>query len=111
MGHRFDDITLEQLRATGGLKWSQYPDAIGSFVAEMDFGTAPPVLEAMHRSLDLGEHGYLTEALGVRLAESFSGFARSTYGWEVAPNGCARWPTWSPGSPPPSSSSPDPARR
>ena len=85
MGHRFDDITLEQLRATGGLKWSQYPDAIGSFVAEMDFGTAPPVLEAMHRSLDLGEHGYLTEALGVRLAESFSGFARSTYGWEVAP--------------------------
>ena len=39
----------------------------------------------MHRSLDLGQHGYLTEALGVRLAESFSGFARSTYGWEVAP--------------------------
>ena len=86
MGHRFDDITLEQLRATGGLKWAQHPEAIGSFVAETDFGTAPEVLEAMHRSLDLGQLGYLTEALRVGLSEAFSGFARTTYGWDVPPD-------------------------
>jgi cystathionine beta-lyase len=86
MGHRFDDITLEQLRATGGLKWSQHPDAIGSFVAEADFGTAPEVLAAMHRSLDLGELGYLTDSLRVGMSEAFSGFARATYGWDVPPD-------------------------
>ncbi|MEO5710837.1 MAG: aminotransferase class I/II-fold pyridoxal phosphate-dependent enzyme [Nocardioidaceae bacterium] len=86
MPHPFDDITLEQLRFTGGLKWSQHPDAIGSFVAEADFGTAPVVLEAMHHSLDLGQLGYLPEALRVGLSEAFSRFARTSYGWEVDPD-------------------------
>jgi cystathionine beta-lyase len=85
MGHPFDDISLEQLRRTGGLKWSLHPGAIGSFVAEMDFGTAGPVQEAMHRSLDLGQLGYLPVALGVRLSEAFCGFARATYGWDFPP--------------------------
>ena len=35
------DQTVDQLRATGSVKWSQHPEAIGAFVAEMDFGTAP----------------------------------------------------------------------
>jgi cystathionine beta-lyase len=86
MGHPFDDITVEQLRAAGGLKWSQHPDALGSFVAETDFGTAPVVLEAMHRSLDLGQLGYLPEALRVGLSEAFSRFARASYGWAVDPD-------------------------
>jgi cystathionine beta-lyase len=86
MGHPFDEVTVEQLRAAGGLKWSQHPEAIGSFVAETDFGTAPAVLEAMHRSLDLGQLGYLPEALRVGLSEAFSRFARTSYGWEVDPD-------------------------
>lgn len=86
MPHPFDEITLEQLRTAGGLKWSQHPDAIGSFVAETDFGTAPAVLEAMRRSLDLGQLGYLTESLRAALSESFSRFALASYGWPVDPD-------------------------
>ncbi|CAN5538496.1 aminotransferase class I/II-fold pyridoxal phosphate-dependent enzyme [soil metagenome] len=86
MPHPFDDITLEQLRSAGGLKWSQHPEAIGSFVAETDFGTAPVVLEAMHRSLDLGQLGYLPESLRIGLSEAFARFARTAYGWEVDPD-------------------------
>jgi len=83
MAHRFDDITIEQLRAAGGLKWSQHPDAIGSFVAEMDFGTAPPVLDEIRDAVDRGLFGYLPEVLAGRLGEAWSGFARERYGWEV----------------------------
>ena len=83
MAHRFDDITIEQLRAVGGLKWSQHPEAIGSFVAEMDFGTAPPVLDAIREAVDRELFGYLPEALARRMGEAWAGFARERYGWEV----------------------------
>ncbi len=77
------DVTVEQLRAAGGLKWSRHPDAIGAFVAEADFGTAPAVADAMHEAVDRGLLGYLPDGLLVGLGEAFSGFARERYGWQV----------------------------
>ena len=44
---QLDAITVETLRAVGGEKWSTYPDAIGAFVAEMDFGLAAPIRDAV----------------------------------------------------------------
>src|SRR5690625_4850126 len=41
--HMFDGITIDELRARGSVKWSRFPGAIGAFIAEMDFGTAPEV--------------------------------------------------------------------
>jgi cystathionine beta-lyase len=79
------DVTIEELRATGGLKWSQHPDAIGAFVAEMDFGTAPPVAAAMHEAVDAGLLGYLPERLASRMAEAWCGWAGERYGWDVPP--------------------------
>ncbi|HEY5852784.1 MAG TPA: hypothetical protein VIW24_01725 [Aldersonia sp.] len=38
----FDAVTDADLRRIGGFKWSKPPDATGVFVAEMDFGVAPP---------------------------------------------------------------------
>ena len=76
MAHRFDEITIEQLRTAGSLKWSQHPDAIGSFVAEMDFGAAPPVLDAIRDAVDRALFGYLPDALARRLGEAWSDFAR-----------------------------------
>ena len=46
---RFDAITEADLREVGSMKWSRYPDAVGAFVAEMDFGLAPAVTEALAR--------------------------------------------------------------
>ena len=83
MPHAFDDVTLEQLRGTGGLKWSLFPDAIGAFVAEMDFGTAPPVTAALHEAVDDGLFGYLTEPMVTRMATGWCGWAREHYGWDV----------------------------
>ena len=50
----FDALTEEGLRAAGSLKWTRYGDAIGAFVAEMDFGTAPEVTRALHAAIDAG---------------------------------------------------------
>ncbi len=83
MADSFDAITLEQLRGVGGLKWSKFPDAIGAFVAEMDFGTAPPVTQALHEAVDVGLFGYLPEAMVTRMATAWCGWARDRYGWEV----------------------------
>jgi len=77
--------TVEQLRAVGSVKWSQHPDAIGAFVAEMDFGTAPPVAAAMREVVDRGLLGYLPDRLDARLSEAFAGFAKQRYGWDVPP--------------------------
>jgi cystathionine beta-lyase len=81
----FDAITIEQLRDTGGLKWSQHPDAIGAFVAEMDFDTAPPVRDALREAVDRGVFGYLPESWAQRLAVSWCDWAVEHYGWDVPP--------------------------
>lgn len=80
-----DRIGVEDLRRVGGLKWSQYPDALGAFVAEMDFGTAPPVTEALRTAVDLGLLGYLPEAVARRMAEAYAHWSRTRYGWDVDP--------------------------
>lgn len=79
------DVPLERLREIGGVKWSKHPDAIGAFVAEMDFGTAAPVAAAMHEAVDLGLLGYLPDRLASRLSQAWCGWARERHGWEVPP--------------------------
>ncbi len=79
------DASLERLRAIGSVKWSQHPDAIGAFVAEMDFGTAAPIAAALHEAVDLGQLGYLSDRLAARMSQAWSGYARDVYGWDVPP--------------------------
>jgi len=79
----FDDITIEQLRATGGLKWSAFGDKIGAFVAEMDFGIAPPITRALHAAVDVGAFGYLPAATARAMSNAYSEFARDRYRWDV----------------------------
>src|SRR5262245_40256625 len=79
------DRTIEELRAVGGLKWTLYPDAVGAFVAEMDFGTAQPVVRALHEMVEAGLLGYLPPRLVDEMARAWTGFARDRYGWDVPP--------------------------
>jgi cystathionine beta-lyase len=81
--HPFDDVTVENLRAVGSLKWSRHPEAIGAFIAEMDFGTAPPILQSLHEAVDHGLFGYLPESLATRLAQAWCGWADDQYAWPV----------------------------
>jgi cystathionine beta-lyase len=82
----FDGITVERLRELGGLKWTAFPGAIGAFVAEADYGVAPPIARALHDAVDRGLFGYRPEWLGRRLAEATAEWQLSTYGWEVPPD-------------------------
>ncbi len=81
----FDDLTVAELRRRGGLKWSLFPEAIGSFVAEMDFGTAPAVTEALHAAVDTPVFGYLPPALLQGMSEAYAAWSADRYGWTVPP--------------------------
>ncbi|TKS54813.1 aminotransferase class I/II-fold pyridoxal phosphate-dependent enzyme [Luteimonas yindakuii] len=82
---RIDALTHDQLRASGGLKWNAFPDCIGAFVAEMDFGIAPPIDDALHAAIADGRIGYLSTPLTDALAEACAGWHAGQYDWAVDP--------------------------
>src|SRR5829696_2359011 len=81
----FDALTEDGLRAAGGLKWTRYGDAIGAFVAEMDFGTAPEITAALHEAVAGARFGYLTVEAADGMARACAGFLERRYGWQVPP--------------------------
>lgn len=81
----FDTITIEALRAAGGMKWTRFEgDVIGGFVAEMDFGTAPCVTAALHEAVDTMSFGYLPDALSRAMSDACAHWQRTAHGWDVA---------------------------
>jgi cystathionine beta-lyase len=54
--HNFDILT--ERRNTQSVKWDSYPGMLPMWVADMDFPTAPPILEALQKRLDHGIFGY-----------------------------------------------------
>ena len=54
--HSFDEIINR--RNSESVKWDLYPGTLPMWVADMDFRTAPPVLEALQKRLDHGVFGY-----------------------------------------------------
>jgi cystathionine beta-lyase len=82
---RFDEITRDQLARPSSRKWSLYPDAIGAWVAEMDFGTAPAVTAALHRAVDEGVLGYLAPETTRAMANATAEWLRTDCSWGVPP--------------------------
>ena len=82
---RLDAVTVEELRAGGGSKWSRHPETIGAWIAEMDFGIAPPITEALTAHVATGQFGYTTNEEKSELARAYAQFARRRYGWDVDP--------------------------
>jgi len=80
-----DGLTEDALRSAGSLKWTRYGPAIGAFVAEMDFGTAPAVTRALHDAVDRGQLGYLPDAAAREMARACAGWLERRYGWRVPP--------------------------
>ena len=68
--------SLAVLRQRTSEKWRTYPDdVLPSFVAEMDFDLARPIIDAVTESMAASDAGY--GHIG-RLAEAFAGFAAKT---------------------------------
>ena len=83
-GHPFDAITVSDLRKSGSLKWTMFPDMIGAFIAEMDFGVAPEITAAVQHSLETGFTGYLAPSLATRLQQETARWHVDHYGWNVS---------------------------
>lgn len=84
-GHPFDALSASDLDVPTSRKWSLHPGTIGAWVAEMDYGTAPAVTAALHRSIDDGAFGYLSPATARGMAEAAAGWMETQYDWRVDP--------------------------
>src|SRR5947209_7314971 len=74
------------LRARGSFKWvAPGPGGFGAAVAEMDFGAAPAILDALAGLSADANFGYLPPSLAEELSAACAEFARRRYGWEVDP--------------------------
>ncbi|PXY22258.1 MalY/PatB family protein [Prauserella muralis] len=82
--HPFDTVTVEELRAGGSVKWTSHGDALGAFIAEMDFGTAPAVRDALREAVERAAFGYLPRRLSDDLALACAAWHAERYGWNPA---------------------------
>lgn len=80
-------------RDTGSLKWNKYADTdiLPFWVADMDFRSPEPVLQALRERVDHGIFGYtLAETL---CTEAVLEYLQQQHSWKVEPD----WLLWTPG--------------
>ncbi|WP_068478649.1 MalY/PatB family protein [Pseudoclavibacter helvolus] len=80
-----DARSLAELReaGVGSSKWDTFPDAIGSFIAESDYGTAPAVRRVVAEQLERQSFGYVTKAAKAELGAALSEWMHDRYAWQV----------------------------
>lgn len=77
------DLTEEELRSSGRLKWAVSPDVLPAWVAEMDFAVPEMVLDAVRDGLIAQSCGY--PAPQPQLADALCGYASQAWGWDILP--------------------------
>ena len=83
MPYNFD--TVIDRRASNSIKWTKYPaDTLPMWVADMDFLTPKPILDALHTALEHGVLGY--ELASPALLESVAARMYKLYQWEIDPD-------------------------
>jgi cysteine-S-conjugate beta-lyase len=79
---KYDFDQAVERRDTDSIKWSLYPeDVIPLWVADMDFRSAEPILQALHRRIDHAVFGYSRPSK--RLSHLLQERLRRLYGWQV----------------------------
>ena len=77
-------LTPEQLRRLGGLKWTYHDSQpLAAWVAEMDFGIANPVAEALHDAIDRGDTAYAYPAAERAMAGAATAYWAEYLNWQV----------------------------
>lgn len=89
----FDFDQPIERRNTWSLKWKRYAgrDIIPMWVADMDFRSAPPILDKLHEAVSHGVFGYTDP--GPELLEAIIARLRQSYNWNTQPE----WYVWLPG--------------
>lgn len=90
---RFDFDTIIDRTDTASEKWDRYRgrDIIPMWVADMDFRTAPAIIEALHERVGHGVFGYTSPPL--KLVETVLAMLKQEYDWQAE----ADWIIWLPG--------------
>jgi cystathionine beta-lyase len=82
VAYNFDRVPNRRL--PGVVKWTYYPeDMLPLWVADMDFATPKPILDALRQALNHGVLGY--ELASMRLLETVSERMARLYNWKVKP--------------------------
>lgn len=79
----WDALSVDELAARGGLKWTMHPGTVGAWVAESDLGTAPAVASALHAAIDGHQLGYLPPAVGREMSHETARLLRERFDWSV----------------------------
>lgn len=81
MKYDFDEII--DRRGTNCVKWdsAENPDVLPMWVADMDFRTAPPIIEALRRRVDHGIFGYTR--VPQSYYEAVTGWFARRHGWNI----------------------------
>src|SRR5688500_17557311 len=79
----YDSITIDDLRQLGSVKWAVFPDCIGAWVAEMDYGTAPAVKAARQAAVADATFGYLPVARRQAMADACARWYATATGWQL----------------------------
>lgn len=83
MAHGFDQVLGR--RDSDSLKWRKFgADVLPMWVADMDFRSPEPVIQALRERIDQGFFGYPLEPLP-EVVESVTGYLLQHHGWQVAP--------------------------
>jgi len=81
----FDLLTEKQLRSRNTIKWNFFgPDVLPLWVAEMDYPTAPAVLDGVRAWAETEEFGYPQFGEDT-LPRATADWCRQRYGWHVQP--------------------------
>ena len=69
-------------RGTGSYKWDSDPEALPLWVADMDFATAPAVIDALRRRVEQGAFGYTL--VGDEYYDAVIRWFARRHGWDIA---------------------------
>lgn len=95
MGYDFDQL-LER-RQSDSLKWRRYgPEVLPMWVADMDFRSPEPVIQALRERIEQGVLGYPFDPLP-ELLEGVTRYLLEHHGWRVAPEAIVLLPGLIPG--------------
>lgn len=85
MTAEFDFDTPVDRHATGSYKWDSIGDreVIPLWVADMDFRTAPAIIEALRKRVDHGVFGYVK--VPDKYYEALTGWNMRRHGWSIDP--------------------------
>lgn len=90
---RFDFDRAPERRGTDSQKWQKYAgrDVLPLWVADMDFVSPPPILDALRNRVEHGIFGYARPTAAT--VEAVTGALAEHHGWRVDPE----WIVWLPG--------------